>query len=142
MNVLEYVLVSTAPKGKKVKNRPFVKKVDQEIIHEDLTRVCRKVENGAPILYMFFKEHDYDCSLICADEQIISCGTSLQNALLCYIGAYSVFHVGYAQEHANFLSFFEMAILKKDTSSVASHPIGWSELLKKLDDLFEIVEEQ
>lgn len=141
MNVLEYILVTTSPKKKQVKNRPFLKKVDEHLATRDLTTVCRKVENGAPILNIFFDGETYDCALISADAKIISCRSSVQNAVLCFIGAYSVFHVGYAQDHANFLSFLEMAILKKDTSGIQSHPIGWSDLLKKVADLMELAEE-
>lgn len=140
MNVLDYVFGATTPKNKKVKKRPFVKKVDQHLISEDLASVCTKVENGAPTLYLFFKGDSYDCALIAADERIITCKSSVECAVLAFIGLYSVMHVGYSPEHAHFLSFFEVAFLKKDTSACVNHPIGWTELLKKLTDLIKSVE--
>ena len=141
MNVLDYVFFATTPKNKKLKNKPFIKKVDQDMITEDLTSVCTKVENGAPMLYLFFKGDRFDCGIISADERIIFCKTSVESAVLAFIGVYSVFHVGYAQDHAHFLSFLEVAFLKKDTSACVNHPIGWTELLKKLTDLIESVED-
>ena len=139
VEVLDYVFSATAPKNRKLKNKPFIKKFDQLAVTEDLTTVCTKSENGAPTLYLFFESDMYECALISADEQIITCKSSLENALLCFIGVYSVFHVGYAQDHANFLSLFELAILNKDTSAI-SHPIGWIELMKKVTEVLSLAE--
>lgn len=131
--------MSTAPKHKKLKRRPFIKKFDEHLKTQDLTSVCTKAENGAPTLYVFFKEDAFDCALISADDCIISCRSAIENAVLAFIGAHFVFHVGYAKEEENFLNFLQVAILNEKLPQGVSPPIGWTVLMKSLKELIKSV---
>ena len=57
------------------------------------------MDNGAPVLYMFFKKGKFDMAEVSADNCVIHlCAASVINAILGYLFS-SVLCVGYSPEH-------------------------------------------
>ena len=126
MDVLKFIMKECGRKGgttEKVmqKRMPVKEKVDADL--NELGKEVEGTENGAPILYLFFKKGLFEAAEVCADNCIIHLQAStVVNAIIGYIGVYFVFHVGYAPEHENFMYFLQYAFLgerKIPGSSVA-----------------------
>ena len=80
----------------------MIEKVDVDV--EKIGDEVDGMENGAPVLYMFFKKGIFDLAEVSADNCVIHlCALSVINAILGYIGVYYVFHVGYSPEHESFM---------------------------------------
>lgn len=124
------IFEKTLPKLKKTpKGRPFVKKIDAHHVYTDFNEIVKKStgENAAPVLYLFFKGTDYDCGLIAADNHIISCKTTAENAVMTFIACYYVFWLGYHKEHVHFLTFLQDGLL--DEEFEGNYPMGWGDLM-------------
>ena len=92
-----------AAKRKVMKDFPMVEKLDVDI--ENIGMRCMDgMDNGVPILYMFFKKGKFDLAEVFADNCVIHlCAVSVINAILGYLAVYYVFHVGYSPEHESFM---------------------------------------
>ena len=99
--------------GKKLMNDfPVVEKLDVDV--DKIADEIKGVDNGAPILYMFFKKGNFDLAEVSADNCTIHlCAASVINAILGYIAVYYVFHVGYSPKHESFMYFIQYAFLRE-----------------------------
>ena len=113
IDVLKYIMVETGRKGaakKVMKDFPMVEKLDVDV--ENIGDEIDGVDNGAPVLYMFFKMGKFDMAEVSADNCVIHlCAASVINAILGYLAVYYVFHVGYSPEHESFMYFLQYAFL-------------------------------
>ena len=97
-----------AAKKKVIKDFPIIEKLDVDI--EKIGDELDGVDNGAPVLYMFFKKGNFDLAEVSADNCVIHlCAASVINAILGYLAVYYVFHVGYSLEHESFMYFLQYA---------------------------------
>ena len=90
--------------------------VDVENIGDEID----DMDNGAPVLYMFFKKGKFDMAEVSADNCVIHlCAASVINAILGYLAVYYVFHVGYSPRTWVFHVFLAICISgwKEITSS-------------------------
>ena len=137
-------MCETGRKGarkKTMKEFPVIEKVDVDVekIGDEVDEVDG-VENGAPVLYMFFKKGIFDLAEVSADNCVIHlCASSVINAILGYIGVYYVFHVGYSPEHESFMYFIQYAFLGEKKLPCVS--IGVSKLILKFDAAWKDVKE-
>ena len=123
---------------KTMKEFPVIEKVD--VNDKKIGDEVDSVENGAPILYMFFKKGIFDLAEVSADNCVIHlCTSSVINAILGYIGVYYVFHVGYSPEHESFMYFIQYAFLGEKKLLRVS--IGVSKLILKYDTALKDVKE-
>ena len=134
-------MCETGRKGarkKTMKEFPVIEKVDVNV--EKIGDEVDGVENGAPVLYMFFKKGIFDLAEVSADNCVIHlCASSVINAILGYIGVYYVFHVGYSPEHESFMYFIQYAFLGEKKLPCIS--IGVSKLILKFDAALKDVKE-
>ena len=113
---MKYIMVETGRKGaakkKVMKDFPMVEKVNGDI--ENIGDEVDGMDNGAPILYMFFKKGKFNLAEVSADNCVIHlCAASVINAILGYLAVYYVFYVGYSPEHESFICFLQYAFLSK-----------------------------
>ena len=99
--------------GKKLmKDFPVIEKLDIDV--DKIADEIQGVDNGAPILYMFFKKGNFDLAEVSADNCTIHlCAASVINAILGYIAVNYVFHVGYSPEHESFMYFIQYTFLRE-----------------------------
>ena len=99
--------------GKKLtKDFPVVEKLDIDV--DKIGDEIQGIDNGAPILYMFFKKGNFDLAEISADNCIIQlCTASVINVILGYIAVYYVFHVGYSPNMSHSSTSFNLHFLGK-----------------------------
>lgn len=136
VEILEDIFTRTSTsKSRKQKARPFVKKNGADATDTDLLKTLKRAENGAPILYLFYSGNDFETAVISADDHFITCDSNATNAVLTFIGVYYVFHLGYISEHVHFLTFLQVTLLQKESSG--SHPLGWHNLLSRLNTIME-----
>ena len=141
IDVLKYIMCKTGRKGsrkKTMKEFPVIEKVDIDV--EKIGDEVDGVENGAPVLYMFFKKGIFDLAEVSADNCVIHlCASSVINAILGYIGVYYVFHVGYSPELESFMYLIQYAFLGEKKLPRIS--IGVSKLILKFDTALKDVKE-
>ena len=96
---------------KNMKHKPWVELLDIE--PSDIDDHIKRVENGVPMLYLFFKRgNSFDLAEVGADNCVIHLqAANVVNAIITYVAVYFVFHVGYNQNHSGFLQFLEYAFL-------------------------------
>ena len=133
IDVLKYIMLETGRRGggkKLMKDFPVVEKLDVDV--DKIADEIKGVENGAPILYMFFKNGKFDLAEVSADNCTIHlCAASVINAILGYIAVYYVFHVGYSPEHESFMYFIQYAFLGEKKLQRVS--VGVNKLVHKFD---------
>ena len=142
IDVLKYIMVETGRKGaakkKVLKDFPVVEKLDVDI--ENIGDEMDGVDNGAPVLYMFFKKGKFDLAEVSADNCVIHlCAASVINAILGYLAVYYVFHVGYSPEHESFMYFLQYAFLGEKKLPHVS--VGVSKLVLQFDTALREVKE-
>lgn len=100
----------------------------------DIDECISGLLNGAPILYMFFKSGKFDVAEVAADNCILHLQAGdVVRGVMAYIGVYSVFHVGYASQHAQFLAFLAHAFLGVD-EKVGKESLGLINLKHAFDE--------
>ena len=142
IDILKYIMVETGRKGaakkKVMKDFPVVKKLDVDV--ENIEDEIDGVDNGAPVLYMFFKKGKFDMAEVSADNCVIHlCAASVINAILWYLAVYYVFHVGYSLEHESFMYFLQYAFLGEKKLPRVS--VGVSKLVLQFDSALKEVKE-
>ena len=135
-------MVETGRKGvakkKVMKDFPVVEKLDVDV--ENIGDEIDGMDNGAPVLYMFFKKGKFDMAEVSADNCVIHlCAASVINAILGYLAVYYVFHVGYSQEHESFMYFLQYAFLGEKKLPWVS--VGVSKLVLQFDSALKEVKE-
>ena len=127
-----------AAKKKIMKDFPMVEKLDVDV--GNIGDEVDGVDNGAPILYMFFKKGKFDLAEVSADNCVIHlCAASVINAILGYLAVYYVFHVGYSPEHESFMYFLQYAFLSEKKLPQVS--VGVSKLVHQFDSALREVKE-
>ena len=142
IDILKYIMVETGRKGaakkKVMKDFPMVEKLDVDI--ENIGDEVDGMDNGAPVLYMFFKKGKFDLAEVSADNCVIHlCAASVINAILGYLAVYYVFDVGYSPEHESFMYFLQYAFLGKKKLPQVS--VGVSKLVHQFDSALREVKE-
>ena len=98
------------------------------------------MDNGTPVLYMFFKKGKFNLAEVSADNCVIHlCAASVINAILGYLAVYYVFHVGYSPEHESFMYFLQYAFLGEKKLPQVS--VGVSKLVHQFDSALREVKE-
>ena len=127
-----------AAKKKVMKDFPIVEKLDVDI--ENIGDEVDGMDNGAPILYMFFKKGKFDLADVSADNCIIHlCAAPVINAILGYLAVYYVFHVGYPPEHESFMYFLQYVFL--GGKKLPGVSVGVSKLVHQFDSALREVKE-
>ena len=127
-----------AAKKKVMKDFPVVEKLDVDV--ENIGDEIYGMDNGAPVLYMFFKKGKFDMAEVSADNCVIHlCAASVINAILGFLAVYYVFHVGYSPEHESFMYFLQYAFLGEKKLPWVS--VGVSKLVLQFDSALKEVKE-
>ena len=114
MDILKYIMVETGRKGatkkKVMKDFPVVEKLDVDV--ENIGDELYGVDNGAPVLYIFFKKGHFNLAEVSTNNCVIHlCAASVIKAILGYLAVYYMFHVGYSPEYESFMYFLQYAFL-------------------------------
>ena len=138
MDVVKYIMVNTGRRGsgkRIMKEMPIVEKCDVDNIDEEINGA----ENGAPVLYLFFKKNKFELAEVSADDCTIHLEASnVVGALISYLAVYYVFHVGYATEHESFLLFLQYAFLGEKSAKMN---VATTKLINKFDEVLSTVKE-
>ena len=144
MDVLRFIMTETAKGGaagrkKALKEMPVIEKNDVPL--EEIDQVIKSTENGAPVLYLFFKKGSFDIAEVATDNCTIHLNAAtVVKALIGFMSVYYSFHVGYAPEHESFLYFMQSAFIG-DTKLPQRVSVGVTKLLYSFNLQLKAVKE-
>lgn len=78
---------------------------------EERSNAVEDIEGGSPVLHLFLEGSKFTNSIIAADGCRLPVSTSMSNAIVMYIGVFTVFFVGYVEKFRMFFAFLQTTFL-------------------------------
>ena len=113
IGALEYLYEIT--KKQNQTKKPWTIRTDVEDIETDKAHKAVACEDGAPVLFLYFDVADvFEGAIILADDHKLVVRSCVSNAVLVYIGLYTVCQVGYNNHWMQLLNLLEHIMLQSD----------------------------
>ena len=136
IDILTYIYNEVTPtkvNGKRGKGaKPWIDLHDKD--GKAIDESIKGTPNGAPVLYLFFKSGKFEMAEVGVDNVVLHLqAADVVKALTGYVAVFFAFHVGFTNEHVQFLAFLQEALLGVPYTE-GKHSLGLTTLLQRFHE--------